>query len=207
MANEKDKQDMDARLKALEEQNAKLMALLEAKVEAPQAQGLSPDDFLAGITLAMKEATKGTERFANQSLPSNPDHLNPQFGPFEHPEGGLKHPKPALKREVWFAGARCRPSETTYAETVALNELSDSLGRGQRRLAHDGKWKAMVSDDDQQLLISVPMKTMDDRADLPSFLQIVQELTTGQRALDQGELAQEVAMLKLQLAQLTGAAA
>jgi hypothetical protein len=92
--------------------------------------------------------------------------------------------------------------ELTYAEVEAVNTLNASLRRSERRVCHDGKWVAKVSDDDQTLLIQIPVKTIDDRADLPPFLQILQELTSGERAQDVGELAQELALLKSQMAQL-----
>jgi hypothetical protein len=132
------------------------------------------------------------------------DHL--QVGPFEHPDGGIKHPKPALKREIVF-GRPLPLTELTYAEVLALNALSDSLTRSQRRLARDGKWKASVSDDDQRLTISIPVKTIDDRQDLPSFLAIVQELTTGERALDATDMLAELTLLKAKMASLEAARA
>ena len=196
MADERQR-DIEARFKALEEQNAKLMAELEAKVE--QAGGGISGEVLEQILTRSSEAAAKAAAGPSQVLaaklkPENADHLH--MGPFEHPLGGIQMPKPPLARECWFAGQQLRHNEITYVEAVALNALSASLSRAQRRIARDGKWSARVSDDDQRLYISVPMKTIDDRAELPSFLEITQELTTGERALDQAELAAEVALLR-----------
>lgn len=203
MANE---QSLEARLKALEEKNAKLMAALEQKWEAQSSSGGIDAGQLEQILTKVTEAAAGPAQvLASKLKPENADHLH--LGPFEHPEGGLKYPKPELKRETIFVGGRLRISELTYPEVLAVNALNDSLKRSQRRVCRDGKWTATVSDDDRMLYVSIPVKNMDDRIDLPPFIQIMQELTSGERAQDVGELAQELALVKAQLQQLQGARA
>jgi hypothetical protein len=196
------KHDMEARLKALEDKNAKLMAALEAKWEAqPTAGGIDAGQ-LERILTRVQESAAGPSQMLARQFKVEFDHL--QRGPFEHPEGGINHPKPGLKREIIF-GRPLPLTELTYAEVLALNALSDSLSRSQRRLARDGKWKATVSDDDQRLTISIPVKTIDDRQDLPSFLGIVQELTTGERALDAADMLAELTLLKAKVAEMDAA--
>lgn len=193
------------RLKALEEQNAKLMAALEAKWETQnQSNAVTPEMFLAGIKEAMKGATQATEVLASKMKPEG-DHQ--QKSPFDHPEGGIKFPKEAIapKREIVW-GKPLTLGELTYAEVLALQKLDASLARSQRRLARDGKWKAWVSDDDQRLTISVPVKTIDDRQDLPPFIQIVTELTGGDRELNQADILAELTMLKAKLEALEATA-
>lgn len=194
-------QTTEERLKALEERNQQLMAMLEAKIE-PASGGLTREDFLLGMTQAMSAANKTSELIASKHKPENVDHL--QRGPFEHPDGGIAKPKPALKREMIFGG-RLRADELTYAEVEALNALSDSLSRSQKRLARDGKWSATVSDDDTRLTIRVPVKTIDDRQDLPPFLGIVLELTSGNRALETADVLAELMLLRSQVADLQAA--
>lgn len=197
-----DKQTED-RLKALEERNAQLMAMLETKLaeEAPAGGGINAAQ-LEAILTKVAETSAGPSQMLAKQFKVEFDHL--QMGPFEHPEGGVSHPKPELKREIVFGGP-LRSAELTYAEVLALNALSESLARSQRRLARNGKWKAVVSDDDARLTLSIPVKTIDDRADLPSFLQIVQELTTGERALDTADLAAELTILRNQVKELQAA--
>jgi hypothetical protein len=201
MANE---QSMEARLKALEEKNAKLMAALEAQMSAAPGGGIGADQLETILTKVTAAASKTSELIASKHKPENVDHLH--RGPFEHPDGGLDRPKPELRRTTYAFGARLRVDELTYAEVEAVNTLNASLRRSERRVCHDGKWIAKVNDDDQTLIISVPCKTLDDKADLPPFIQIMQELTSGERAQDVGELAQELALLKSQMAQLQAAA-
>lgn len=199
----RDERDLEARFEELSKRNAHLMTLLEAKLEpapAPAPAGISADQLESILMRSTANASKTSELIASKIKPENVDHLHK--GPFEHPQGGIAMPKPALKREGLFAGRWMRLEELTWVEAVAFNALSDTLTRGQRRLARDGKWIAKVTDDDTKLLLSVPMKSIDDRAELPSFLEICQELTSGTRAPDQAELAAEMALLKQQMATL-----
>lgn len=195
-------QETEKRLKALEEKNAALMKALEQKWEAAQPSGGIDAGQLEQILTRVTEAAAGPAQvLASKLKPENVDHL--EMGPFEHKEGGIKFPKAAVapRREIVW-GKPLKLDELTYAEVLALAALDASLARSQRRIARDGKWVAMVSDDDQRLTIRVPVKTIDDRQDLPSFLQIVTELTTGERALDAADLAAELVLLKRQMAEM-----
>lgn len=192
----------------LAELDAKMTAMLdlEERLKASAPQGGITNDQLERMLTRVTEAAAGPAQvLASKLKPENPDHLHK--GPFEHPEGGIAFPKPELVRETTFVGARLRLDELTYAEVLAVNALHASLKRSQRRISRGGKWVAQVSDDDQALTIRVPVKNIDDRGDLPPFIQIMQELATGERAQDVGELAQELALLKAQMANLTAASA
>src|SRR4051812_6165274 len=98
-----DKQTED-RLKALEERNAHLMAMLETKLaeEAPAASGGINAAQLEAILTKVAETSAGPSQMLARQFKVEFDHL--QMGPFEHPEGGVSHPKPELKREVVFGG-------------------------------------------------------------------------------------------------------
>lgn len=194
--------DIEARFKALEAQNAKLMAALEAKVDAAGG-GLDGAQLERILTRVTEAAAAPSNVLASKLKPENADHLH--VSAFEHPEGGLAKPKPALKRELVFLG-RAREADLTYAEVIAVNALNDSLKRSERRICRDGKWKAVVSDDDLRLTISVPVKTIDDRQDLPSFLAIVQELASGEKPKNQDDILSELTILRAQVAELQGAA-
>lgn len=196
--------DIEQRMAELEARNLQLMAMLEAKVDA-QANGFTPAvlrDIVAGAaTAAATAAAEPSNILARKLKPENADDLH--MSPFEHKKGGLEMPKPPFPREVLFAGARVRVADVNYPEALAIVKLDSTLARGQVRTCRDGKWKAFVSDDDKRLTVSVPMKTIDDRQDLPSFLEICQELTTGERSLDHADLVAEMAMLKAELAELS----
>jgi hypothetical protein len=198
MAKEEPK-DLEARFAELAARNAQLMAALEAKIETPTGGGISADQLEQMLTRVTAAAAEPSNILARKLKPENADHLH--VSAFEHKQGGIAFPKPELHREVIFLG-RTRPEDLTYAETLAVNALSASLSRSQRRTCRDGKWKASVSDDDKILAISVPVKTIDDRQDLPSFIEIVQELTTGERALDQADIIAELTVLRAQIASL-----
>jgi hypothetical protein len=197
--------DIETRFAELAERNRQLMEMLETKLKADNPSAFTPqvlEDILTrSSAAAAKSAGKATEVLVSKMKPENADHLH--LGPFEHPEGGIKHPKPQLQRETASSlSGRMRIDDLTYTEVLAVNALNASLARGQRRSCRNGKWIAQVSDDDQRLDIRIPVKSIDDRGDLPPFLQIMQELTTGERALDVGELANELALLRQQMAEL-----
>jgi hypothetical protein len=195
--------DLEARFQALADVNAQLMAALEAR-DQQGGGGITADQLEAIITRSTAAASKGSELIASKYKPEVVDPV--PRGPFEHPDGGVAMPKPALKREMFFGGFRLRDGDISYVEAVALNTLSDSLGRSQRRLSRDGTWVAEVNDRNDRLTIRVPMKTIDDRAELPGMLQIAMELTSGDRALDQNDILAELALLKTEMAKLKATA-
>lgn len=209
---EKQAEENEARIAAIAQEPpnwSEQLRALEAQIKAMQAgppvggggfDAATLESILSRVTSA---ASKNSELIASKYKPENVDHLHK--GPFEHPLGGIQMPKPELPREVHFAGGRLRLDELTYAEACAVVDLSKSLSRSQRRIARDGKWICKVSDDDARMQISVPLKNIDDRNDLPPFLQICEELTTGERPLDTAELAQEVALLRRQVAAMQAA--
>lgn len=186
------------------------LAALQEQLEAQKSAGAPPPWLEAMLSRVTKASSQASELLASKIKPENATHR--QLGPFEHPEGGIKFPKEYRhtdghvsefhRPEIIFAGRLMRAEECTYVEWGAVNKLSESLARSQRRIARDGKWVATVNDADTRLHISVPMKTMDDRHNLPPFLLILQELTTGARQKDQAELATEVAMLHEEVARL-----
>jgi hypothetical protein len=195
---EKSVSDLKAELQAGLDELAALKAQY-ASAPAPSG-GIDAATLESILTRTSKAASAGSELLASKLKPENVDHLN--LSPFDHPEGGLKVPKPLLAREMWFGGFHLREHELTFAEVAALNLLSSTLMRSQRRVTHNGQWVATVSDDDARLQISVPMKTMDQRSDLPSFLLIIQELTSGERAIDAASMAEEMALLRNKVARL-----
>lgn len=190
------------------------MEAMRLELEAMKASAAAPPWLETMLLRVTKASSAASELLASKLKPENADHLH--RGPFEHPEGGIKYPKEYRRAdgsvadfhrdEIVYAGRIMRAEECSYAEWLAVNALSESLGRGQRRVARENKWKATVDDHDR-LTISVPMKTIDDRANLPPCLVIFQELTTGARQKDPLELATEVALLRDEIERMKRAAA
>jgi hypothetical protein len=198
------KADMERDASKLKRQLEEIAAL-KASLVTPAATGIDAATLEAILARTTKAATAGSELLASKMKPENADHRH--LGPFNYPEGGIERPNPTLKRECWQGGFMLRADALTPYEIEALNVLSDTLARGQTRLAHDGKWKAIVSDDDRTLVIHHPMKTMDDRADLPALLTIVTELARGEKVATPDDILAELAFVKSELARLQGAAA
>lgn len=203
-----DPKDLEARFAELAERNRQLMEMLEAKLAVDNPSAFTPqvleDIITRSSAAAAKHAGQATQILASKLKPENVDHLH--MSAFEHPEGGIKYPKPELLRETWSSlSGRMRLDELTYAEALAVNALNASLARGQRRSCRDGKWVAQVSEDDQKLRITLPVKSLDDRQDIPPALLVMQELATGVRAQDIGELANELVLLRQEMAQMRAA--
>lgn len=192
----------------LETQLAEARALIASLKNQPSG-GLSKSD----LKEIVEAAAAPTTVLAKKLKPENAEAR--KMGPFEHPEGGEKYPKPALKAEVFFGCTdsvkdtkgilRTRVEDLTYFEAVAVNELYDSLGRGQRRICRDGAWRVLVSDTGDQMHLMVPITNPDTRQKLPSFLEIVREFRTGQTQASAADLAATVARLEQQVQELTAA--
>jgi hypothetical protein len=189
-------------LKAEMERELAELKAMKAALQQQSGGGINAGELREILTTVTEAAAAPSNLLASKLKPENADHLHVSV--FEHPKGGIDMPKPALHREVIWLG-RVRPEDLTYAETLAVNALSQSLARSQRRLCRDGQWKAIVSDDDKTLTISLPVKTQDDRADLPSFLAIVTELTSGEKPLEQVDLLNEITLMKQQIASMQAA--
>lgn len=201
---EKDKADLK---KELDE----IRALKASLLQAPPEGGMTRADLID----AMKAVAEPATAIVRKLKPENAEAR--KLGPFEHPEGGEKYPKPPLAREVWFgcvdsqadtrAILRQRTDDLTYFEVEALNTLSASLSGGQRRMCRDGKWRVFVTQTGDAMHLMVPIKNPDDRADLPSFLAIVKELTTGERMPDAADMAAQLALLEQKVKELSAAKA
>lgn len=165
----------DPKIAALEAQIAELKALVGAKVS---------DAGIAAVQL-----------LADRSAPKENPNYN-EVSPFTYPEGERVRPKPKLARPTFFAGARCRDEDLTPAEIDAFNSIT------QTRLSREGTWKAEIRQNGsaQELWIDVPVKTLDDRMNLPSLAAILLELHGGEKAADPLALAQRVAELEAKLA-------
>lgn len=208
------KAELEANNEAVKAQLAELAAL-KAQLQA-QAGGLSKEDLkdILATVAPKKEDWLDGGGTAWKMPNGQPERQGRKLGPFEHPDGGERFPKPTLPCEDIFYGCvdsardtramlRIRLDEITYFEAVAINELYASLGNGQRRVCRNGKWKVLKSDQGDRLDLLVPIKNPDDRQDLPSLLNIINELKTGERTKDAADMAEELALLKQQVAALS----
>lgn len=209
MAKEELKIDWESRLKALEDQNATLMAALEAK--AANAGNFDVAALEQVLTRVTEAAAAPTNALVRKMKPENAEGR--KIGPYEHPDGGEKYPKPDLPCEVFFgckdsrtdtrAILRLHSNELTYFEVMALHELHQSLAPGQRRMTRDGKWRVFMTEHGDALHLMVPIKDPDDRQDLPGLLAIFNELKTGARTPNASDLAAQVALLEQKVAELS----
>lgn len=210
-----DIQTLKAELESQIEEAKRLNEQVRAQL-AQASGGLSE----AALTRIVEAAAAPANTLAKKLKPENAEAR--KLGPFEHPEGGEKFPKPHVfnangggEVAIWYGCSdrtdtrgilRIHHNEITYWEAQALVQLYGSLGKGERRTCRDGKWRVVVSDMGDRMDLLVPIKSADDRHDLPSFLEVIQELQTGHRTANAMELAERVALLEQQLAAQTATA-
>jgi hypothetical protein len=127
----------------------------------------------------------------------NPEY--PRHSSLNFPEGERARPKPRLLRETWHNSARIREDECTPAEVLAFNALSESLPQpGDERSSRDGRWIAKVSRNNAKLIVLIPCKTVEDRAEAnnTSVLMFCRELAEGKGAITPESMAADLAQLK-----------
>lgn len=192
---------------------------IKEELLAARPTGFSKDDLkevLAAVAGPKDEPQAGLIGVMPNGMP---EQAGVPRGPFEHPEGGGKYPKPHVLTkegapvEVFFGckdirtdtkgTLRLRHDDLSYVEAKALKELYESLAPGQRRVTRDGKWRVTVTEFGDQMHLLVPIKDPDDRQDLPGLLAIINELKTGTRTPNPADLAAQVALLEQKVAELS----
>lgn len=113
-------------------------------------------------------------------------------GPFAWPD------KRKLRRKTYFCYAEQRDDTLTEAEVDAYNAITRSC------TARDGAWTATIVRDGttEKLHVFVPGKTIDQRMELPSLLDILAELKDGPAAVDRTAMAERIAELEARLAKI-----
>lgn len=182
----RDAAESETELPTADAQGALADALLKALERLQPAQsGVSADQ--------LSEILESTAKSTRQALkPENARH--PDISAF-NPAGERDHPRPALKRKTFWANVPLQVTELTTAEIELMNAIEHTLE------ARNGRWKAEIKKDggEQELWISFPHDSIDDRMDLPSMEMMLRELVGGTRAVDASSLAQRVAELEKQL--------
>lgn len=174
-------------------QSVSLADLVEAfkAMQPAQPQGLTAEQ-LAAILEGNAQSTRKALR------PENERH--PDISAF-NPKGERDHPRPKLKRKVFYSGMELHEDELTVAEIELLNQFDHS------RVAKNGQWKADIKPTGE-LVISFPAATTDDRMALPNGMTLIlTELLGGVQAVDPANLAAQVAELQKQLKDMQAPAA
>jgi uncharacterized coiled-coil protein SlyX len=171
------------------------IAELEAKVKEMAAVLAAATEALTAQQSRVDPGLEAVKMLAQQSAPAENKNYN-EVGPFTYPEGERVRPKPRLSRPTFFGGARQSDEMLTPLEVDLFNKIDST------RVSRGGTWKAEVRQNGsaQELWIDVPVKTLDDRINLPSLVAVLLELNGGEKAADPASLAQRVAELEAKLA-------
>jgi|SRR5215831_11485911 len=168
-------------------QNVLLDALkLMIEQQGPRAEAISETTLERLIT-----------KLNGREYRENPN--NPQISVFSYPEGERARPKPKLLRETYHNSARIREDQCTPAEVLAFNALSESLPNpGDERTSRDGRWIARVSATGNKLLVIIPCRTVEDRAEAnnSTVLMFCRELAEGKGAITPTSMAADIEQLK-----------
>ena len=180
-----------------------------ATVAATAAAGLSADQITALVTAIIAgQSAQNAEGIkaliaeqGRTQRKSNAEH--PGISAFSYPEGDVARPKPKLNMDTFFCGVRIRENELTPAEIDLYNMLMVS------KTSRNGKWSCDVQQvgNKKRRLINVPVKTLDNRSDLPSSLSLIlmEFATEGADAINPVDLVAEVLKLREQVAALAAA--
>jgi hypothetical protein len=153
----------------------------------PQTGGITKDD-LADV---LKDNAEGMRRALKPENARHPDisALNPL--------GERDHPRPALTRKTYWVGIPLDEDELDGEEITLLNKFTHT------KEAHNGLWKAEIrrNGSAEELWITFPSHSIDDRMDLPRSMKLMlAEIHGGKEAVDPMTLAARVAELEARLA-------
>lgn len=159
------------------------------------AGGLSKDD--------LRELVEGLAKSNAQAVQTSINRENPNYvgkGPFYDEQG--RETKPNI--DVFFGpqGSKGKGGRLPFDMfSIAERDLVNRFEPGMHLSARDGKWTADVVKNGStvELIVKVPMTTMDQRSDLPAFSMILMELLDGKQAADPAALADRVAELERKL--------
>jgi hypothetical protein len=167
-----------------------LLAELLAGVAAQANPGITPDQ----LTQILSSVSQSNASAMQKSLVrENQDYV--EQGPFAFPG------KRKLRRKTYFCYAEQRDETLSEAEVDAFNAITRSC------TARGGAWTATVLRDGttEKLHIFVPGKTLDQRMELPSVLDILAELKDGPQAVDRSAMAERIAELEAMVEKLAAA--
>ena len=171
--------------------NALLEALVEKLSTSVKSAGLTPEQLeiiLTKVGLSTAEGMRQTLRPENAEC----THISAYFTERDKAKYGSFDRKPALRRKTFFIGAQEKDERLTPAEIEAYNAITDY------RTARNGLWKAEIRQNgqEQELWVSVPCDTVDERMDIPSLVLILHELNGGVSTKDIHSLIRQIEALK-----------
>lgn len=177
---------------------AEVMDKLASRPDTASEQMKSINDTIANTlaTLANQFAAQN----ARSVMPSNAQNLDGRS--YFRPKGHLHPDYETLKfhRQPWHNGHRITLEELSPDEIAVWNELSQLLPNAtSRRTARDGKWKCWVGENNHDIYISVPTKSIEDQMNAPAtHAFIIREFIDG-KSIDPAVLYAELTALKAQL--------
>ena len=153
----------------------------------------------------LERVGRSTAEGMRQSLkPENTEHRNESafFTAADKAKYGSFDQKPKLTRKTFFVGIDERDERLTPAEIEGYNALTTY------KEARNGKWKAEIKRNGQheELWVTVPFETVDQRMDLPPLILILHELNGGTSTADIHSLVKQIEAFK-KLAVSSGATA
>lgn len=177
--------------RAPESTEDRLLAVLEKFASAGSQAGFSPQQLEAILTRVGLSTAEGMR----QSLkPENPEPTNISvfFTEKDLRKYGSFAEKPKLRRRTFFVGAEEKDERLTPAEIEAYNQIDGF------REARGGRWRAEIRKNGQheELFVTVPCDTVDQRMELPSLLLILHELNGGASTADLHSLIRQLEYLK-----------
>ena len=151
-------------------QESVLVKLLEKLTEQSVASGLSAGQL---ETLLERVGFSSAEAMRQSLKPEN--QFPPEISAFSYPEGDRDRPKPSLTRKTYFCGVEERADRLTPAEIDSYNAIVTPRRARRDRWAADIKRNGLRD----ELWISVPMETYNERVELPALILILHELNGG----------------------------
>ncbi len=167
--------------------------MLELMKIAVASKGTDPA-MLAIAESLQKQAVIDEQRFRKENM------VNPGISEFSHPEGTEKHPRHRLHSLTIFANAVQDEEQLMDIEVDLFNKIKSN------KTARKGKWTAIyeppIGDAKKGKLtisLNTNLNSPDSVIGIPSLVQILTELSTGQDATNVAKLFQQIADLQEQV--------
>ena len=183
--------------KKAQKDTALLETLVAKFADAASSKGLSNTQ-LESILERVGTNTAAAMRVSLK--PENSDH--PHISAFSYPEGDVARPKPELRVKTFFCGLEEHAERLTPAEIEAYNAITTN------REARGGDWKAQIRKAGQpgeELYVSLPCESVDQRMGLPPLELIMLELNGGPSTADLAGLMSKIRVQEKELASLRAA--
>lgn len=174
---------------------------------AAQARQLSMDDQIALAKIQAQATAEANQAMINANKPAHErDNPNPPHISAFNPDGELANPRPRFHRQPWTNGSKEDRESLTHAEIEAFNDLSKKLERpGDRLTARGGKYVCRVSENGDNLMISFPCKSMEDKQAAPASIRLLCLEFMGQVVeTDPEKMHDVIAQLQARIAALEG---